>query len=57
MANIKARKQRKQITLDRDVDQLLKMQSQSVGLSVSSYIALMTKFVDRNGIERLVAAK
>lgn len=56
MKQRKQRKLRKNFTIDPDVDHLLKLQSETMGLSVSSYIALMTKFVDRNGIERLVAA-
>jgi len=56
MANIKPRKKNTSITIERDIDRLLKTQSQEVGLSVSAYISLMAKFVDKNGIERLVAS-
>ena len=57
MRKQKQRRQRRNIAVNDDINALLEMQSRSMGLSVSGYIALVTKLVDKKGIEHLVAAK
>ena len=47
---------RRNISINDDVNALLETQSGDLGISVSAYIALVARLVERKGVDKLVAA-